>query len=247
MTQVAEHPVRKNQTWQEDQWGDTATTTMEHVDLTEIPATLGRLKQPGLLAKQNFYVSATSPGFITLTKSSSGVSWSSNAPGTTQFHSGSIAIGEIIEIIFFWPPSQQSSDPDPVSSIGKVFVVEGGEPAPDWLSRIEEAFQSLLTLPENWDSYGARMIEPRAVQAAIALLRSIVQRGTPQPAVVPTNRGGIQIEWHTCGIDLEIEIMAPGEVRVFYENPQENAETELQLSSDLKPITDFIAKVSHPR
>jgi hypothetical protein len=218
MTQIAEHPIRTNQTWKQDREGATATTTMEYVDPTKIDATLRELKEPRLLAKQIFAMSTASLGFTTL-----------------------------IEIIFSWPLPQQPSDPEPTSSLGKEFVAEVGERAPEWLRKTEEALRSLLALPANWDSYGARAIELHAVHAAIELLRSIVQHGTPQPVVVPTNRGSIQIEWHTRGIDLEIEITVHGEVRVFYENSYENAETEFELGSNLNPLANLIAKVSRPR
>jgi hypothetical protein len=156
------------------------------------------------------------------------------------------SLGDTIEIIFSSPLLQKSSDPEPIPLLGEGFVTGSGGRPPEWLSMTEEAIESLLTLPENWDSYGARAIESRAVRAAIELLRSIVQLDTPQPVVVPTNQGGIQIEWHTQGIDLEIEITAEREVRILYENPQENAEEEFELGSDLKPLTDLTAKVSHP-
>jgi hypothetical protein len=107
--------------------------------------------------------------------------------------------------------------------------------------------RGFATLSEGWDSYGAKAIELQAVNSAIELLRRIVQPDTPKPAVVPTNRGGIQIEWHTRGVDLEIEITPHAEIRLLYQNPQENAEEEFELGFDLKPLADFIAKMPPSR
>ena len=118
---------------------------------------------------------------------------------------------------------------------------------PEWLKEAEETLRGLATLPEGWDSYGAKSTERHAIDSAIELLRRIVQHDTPKPAVVPTNRGGIQIEWHTRGVDLEIEITPHGDIRLLYENPQENAEEEFELGFDLKPLADLIAKVSPSR
>ena len=118
---------------------------------------------------------------------------------------------------------------------------------PEWLKETEETLRSFATLPAGWDSYGAKSIDPHVVDAAIDLLHRIVQHNTLKPAVVPTNRGGIQIEWHTRGVDLEIEITQHREIRLFYENPQENAEEEFALGLDLKPLADLIAKVSPSR
>jgi hypothetical protein len=118
------------------------------------------------------------------------------------------------------------------------------KPSGGWLKETEETLQGFATLPQGWDSYGAKLIERHAIDSAIELLRRIVQPDTPKPAVVPTNRGGVQIEWHTRGVDLEIEITPRGEIRLLYENPKENADEELELGYDLKPLADLIAKVS---
>jgi hypothetical protein len=115
---------------------------------------------------------------------------------------------------------------------------------PEWLKEARETLRGFATLPEDWDSYGAKSIEPHVVDAAIEHLHRIVQHHTLKPAVVPTNRGGIQIEWHTQGVDLEIEITPNGGNRLLYDNPQEDAEEEFELGFDLTPLADLIAKVS---
>ena len=127
------------------------------------------------------------------------------------------------------------------------FIGEDQKDPPAWLKETEEILRGFATLPEGWDSYGANSIERHAIDSAIELLRRIVQHDTPQPAVVPTNRGGIQIEWHTRGVDLETEITPHGDLRLLYENPQENAEEEFEPGFDLKPLADLIAKVSPSR
>jgi hypothetical protein len=127
------------------------------------------------------------------------------------------------------------------------FIGGGQQGPPTWLKEIEDILRGFATLPECWDSYGAKSIERHAIDSAIELLRRIVQHDTQKPAVVPMNRGGIQIEWHTRGVDLEIEITPHGDLRLLYENPQENAEEEFEPGFDLKPLADLIAKVSPSR
>ena len=100
------------------------------------------------------------------------------------------------------------------------------EPLPGWLTQTDQALQELLCLPPNWNSYGAQPISPDNVTAAKDLLRAIVRPETPQPSVVPTVSGGVQLEWHTGGIDLEIEIQAPGQLHVWLKDPQENRSIE---------------------
>ena len=56
-------------------------------------------------------------------------------------------------------------------------------------------------LKENWDSYGAGPIDPRAVEIAEFLLPLYADF-----SIVPTNEGGIQFERHTKTESIEIEI-----------------------------------------
>lgn len=79
------------------------------------------------------------------------------------------------------------------------------------------AVVDLLNLPAGWNSYGALPIAPQTAVQAIQLLAVFIGPGTPAPAVVPRVRGGIQLEWHTKSIDVEVYIDSPGNVRLFAE------------------------------
>lgn len=57
---------------------------------------------------------------------------------------------------------------------------------------------SLSTLPDDWDGYGAATIS----DAALAVVRAL--------HVVPTVNGGVQIEWHANGWDVEVEVSKDG-------------------------------------
>lgn len=64
-----------------------------------------------------------------------------------------------------------------------------------------EKIAALAALEEGWDSYGAAPV----TQAALDVVRCI--------AVVPTVNGGVQVEWHANGWEVEIEVDPDGEVR----------------------------------
>jgi len=67
---------------------------------------------------------------------------------------------------------------------------------------------SFLSLKKDWDSYGASPIDPKAVAAAKRFLSAC------QP--VPTNDGGVQLEWHLMGQEIEIVFNAKGEIVEVY-------------------------------
>ncbi|MBD3946481.1 hypothetical protein [Nocardioides ganghwensis] len=51
---------------------------------------------------------------------------------------------------------------------------------------------------------------PDAVLQTLNLLSKIMSTDTPPPTVVPRFGGGVQLEWHQNGIDLEIYVDADG-------------------------------------
>lgn len=103
----------------------------------------------------------------------------------------------------------------------------------DWLAAIIERLNHLLALPDNWDSEGAERVNRAAATMAMQLLVLAASVGAPQPTVGPTVEGGLQVEWHTHGIDLEIETLASGRFDVLFEDhlSGDDWEAEAGLSS----------------
>ena len=93
-------------------------------------------------------------------------------------------------------------------SHGRLVLGLQGDPAP-WAEPTLRAVGGLFTLPTDWDSYGARAPDPACVLAAWQMLTAVMRDDTPPPAVVPTARGGVQLEWHRNGVDLEVEVATP--------------------------------------
>ena len=118
-----------------------------------------------------------------------------------------------------------------------------GSPLPGWHGPTKERMARLLQLPENWDACGARRIEPATVDASMMLLTRVMGDSTPTPSVVPT-RGGIQLEWHTRGIDLEVEFLSPERVLGIFEDLRNRTSWEEDLSNDLKPLVGAIVSLS---
>lgn len=113
-----------------------------------------------------------------------------------------------------------------------------------WLAPTAQALVDLLDLPAGWDSYGARPVDRRHVDAALRVLLLIMRHNTPAPSVVPTNRGGVQLEWHTGGIDLEIETLSTQELLVSFEDSTTGDEWEHKISSDLTRLVKCIARLT---
>jgi hypothetical protein len=117
-------------------------------------------------------------------------------------------------------------------------------PPPGWLPLAENDLNELLSLPPNWNSYGARPIDPVIVRAAREMLHRLAQPHTPRPNVVPTVRGGVQLEWHTGGIDLELEFSSPDHVHTYYEEGESSEEADFDARTDLPQLSGLVARLS---
>lgn len=89
---------------------------------------------------------------------------------------------------------------------------------PRWLLPTLRSLDELMTLPPNWDSYGAQPIRRRNAIEALSLLAEVSCVSTPAPSVVPLPDGGIQLEWHSGGVDLEVSLPGSGPGHVSWED-----------------------------
>lgn len=105
-----------------------------------------------------------------------------------------------------------------------------------WLEPTVERLNRLLRLPDNWDLEGASRVIPRAAIAALELLGATARRDTPAPSIVPTEEGGVQLEWHLRGIDLEVEVAPSGRVRGSFADSADDSEWEADLTSVVTPL-----------
>lgn len=115
---------------------------------------------------------------------------------------------------------------------------------PAWVAPTVDALGRLLSMPQGWDSYGARQVDPACVASAIDIALTIMHDRTPSPAVVPTSSGGIQLEWHTRGIDLEIEIRSPSRISASFEDQRIDAAWDAEQVFDFSRIRDALREMA---
>lgn len=117
------------------------------------------------------------------------------------------------------------------------------ESPPPWMHGLLRRVSQLGDLEEGWDSYGARPVDPEAAAATVEFFFNFFGQATPQPAIVPTSRGGIQLEWHRAGADLEVEIESPARLRVFFEEEGAGEETETTLTGNFQPLVPLLDRI----
>jgi hypothetical protein len=105
-------------------------------------------------------------------------------------------------------------------------------PGPAWLAPAFSRASKLLVLPFNWDLAGAGPVEPTAIQVALDDLWLVMDDRSSIPQWTPTRTGGVQLDWHENGIDLEIEF-SPSASQGF-----------AVFSDELNPAGDWEGSVS---
>jgi hypothetical protein len=102
------------------------------------------------------------------------------------------------------------------NSEGAVEVSE--QELPHWVQIVLRRLRSIADLPAGWSGRGGPPVEPQLLPQAFQLIADIMPNDDPSyvPHLVPTVEGGLQMEWHRDGFDLEIEMSPLGEVWVDY-------------------------------
>ena len=115
-----------------------------------------------------------------------------------------------------------------------------------WLNSARNKLQELSKLPENWNTYGSRPIQPEAIEVTAKLISDLIKLGMPEPHIFPVSGGGIQLEWENSKCELEIEVM-PNKSIEYLVVDTEGEMHEGQLPqynnfSDILPLTDWFIR-----
>lgn len=115
-------------------------------------------------------------------------------------------------------------------------------PDPPWLSNVCARLQELLQLPENWDTYGGRKIDIDVIGDTVALLLNLFSEMAelPEPQIVPTSNGSLQLEWVSENRDIELLRVGDRKWELFAEDSQTGEETELLIESNLRPVLKLL-------
>jgi hypothetical protein len=86
---------------------------------------------------------------------------------------------------------------------------------PNSLLRLQQPIDQLLgfrSLPPDWDSYGSRPIDDRAIASGLVLLIQADLEKAHAPHICPVPGGGVQLEWQVGQRALELEALPKGSV-----------------------------------
>jgi len=122
--------------------------------------------------------------------------------------------------------------------------IQGSGPMPQAFMKSVQGVVDVLGLPPGWNSYSAKPIEPRNAIRAIRLLAEFLEPTTPPPIIVPTVRGGIQFEWHTKGINIEVYVDSLDGVSFYAERAGSGESQERPLAGHEHELNLWLQRIS---
>lgn len=125
----------------------------------------------------------------------------------------------------------------------RIIVTTSQTPTPVWIEPTISGFIGIQTLPDNWNTYGARKVNRDLISQSLAVLELIMEATSPAPSIVPLSDGGLQLEWHRKQQDLEIAFTADEAPRFYYENRTTGLEQE-GSASDVTSLVRLLRNIA---
>lgn len=113
-----------------------------------------------------------------------------------------------------------------------------------WEQVARDRLQRLMALPTGWDGYRSSPVSPSIARFAINVLNSVMGDCTPYPSIVPVAGGGVQIEWHEGGFDIELRISAPLKAELYVEFADGRDAIEKMLKADFSELSAILGELT---
>lgn len=124
-------------------------------------------------------------------------------------------------------------------------LVDGPLPEPKWRAVTAARLHKLLRYRAGWDGYGGKPPKANVIGFVQSVLESTMSSTTPPPSVVPMSGGGVQLEWHTGGFDIELTVYAPFQAELSVEYPDGREPLEEQaITGDFSALGALMAELA---
>jgi len=113
-----------------------------------------------------------------------------------------------------------------------------------WLRPFCEDIQPLLLLKDNWDFHGAQRVTLPAIEKCFAVMESLMRKGTPSPHVSAHPWGGLQLEWQSERLLLQVTVSDVGSLSAYGKDMSTNQDWEIEKIADRKRIRDELQSLT---
>lgn len=95
----------------------------------------------------------------------------------------------------------------------------------------------------DWDSYGARPVNPDALDRATRLVHSLVEHEVAVPRLYPLSDGGVRLEWASQDGEIWIDLPTADDATYYFINQKTGDEREGPLVDAPLELLEFLASL----
>lgn len=116
-------------------------------------------------------------------------------------------------------------------------------PQPAWIAPVAERLEAIRALPAGWDGGEAKRPDAWHAVEAFGFLWRLMRAATAVPSIVPLADGGVQIEWHRGGLDIEATFTAGPDRGLYFADLSTGYEFEGPVDAGIGELRDLIARL----
>lgn len=114
----------------------------------------------------------------------------------------------------------------------------------EWLRPVLRNLVELLRLPGHWDAQGAAPIRRDVADDVVSFLSRFLDTHSAAPWVVPLADGGLQLEWHRGGLDIEVAFSADDAPEMHVVDLDSETQWELDpLSEAIETVRPLVERL----
>lgn len=116
--------------------------------------------------------------------------------------------------------------------------------AGQWQQEAYARLVHLMSLNRGWDGNESPAVRSEIATFAWSVMSSVMTTSTPIPFIAPVTGGGLQLEWHVGGLDIELYIPQPSRAELYIEYQDGRKRVEEDLTSDFEQLSSAIQEIS---
>jgi hypothetical protein len=117
----------------------------------------------------------------------------------------------------------------------------------EWRDPVGKRLEELIRLERGWDGYRGAPVSFEIAHFAVRMLEAACGLQAPTPQIVPGSQGDLQIEWHTERGDVELDVLAPNNVRAWRRTTSTEPDgEEIALTNDFSVVAVWIKELTEP-
>ena len=164
---------------------------------------------------------------------------------TTTIHDGTVSECAIIRDIL-WSIAEKEISRRKPDAAPRATPKEDGRRGKGWLEVVTEGVSRLPWYEGNLPD-GRTPPQPKAAVEMVSLLAAVLEHETISPSSVnTTSSGGVAVEWHIGGVDLEIACQPDGTAEYSFED-RLGEEHEGPAWEDITQLRQFIGRLPTSR